>query len=32
MTQRNVEMWSEFQKDLMRAAGLKEGGKPDKLE
>lgn len=32
MTQRNVEMWAEFQKDLMRAAGLKEDSKPEKPE
>ena len=32
MTQRNVEMWSEFQKDLLRAAGFKEDGKPEKPE
>jgi len=32
MTQRNVEMWTEFQKDLLRAAGFKEDGKVDKID
>jgi len=32
MTQRNVEMWADFQKELLRAAGFKEDGKVDKTE
>jgi polyhydroxyalkanoate synthesis regulator protein len=32
MTQRNVEMWTDFQKELMRAAGFKEDGKVDKAD
>ncbi len=32
MTQRNVEMWSDFQKDLLRATGFKEDGKPEKRD
>lgn len=32
MTQRNVEMWTDFQKDLIRAAGFKEDGTVDKVE
>ena len=29
VTQRGVDMWADFQKELLRATGLKTGGKPD---
>jgi polyhydroxyalkanoate synthesis repressor PhaR len=32
MTQRNVKMWSEFQKDILRATGFDAEGKPEKPE
>jgi polyhydroxyalkanoate synthesis repressor PhaR len=32
MTQRNVEMWADFQKDFLRATGLQPDGKPDERE
>jgi polyhydroxyalkanoate synthesis repressor PhaR len=32
ITQRSVEMWADFQKEFLRAAGLKSDGKPDKTD
>ena len=32
MTQRNVEMWAGFQKDVLRAAGFQADGKSEKSE
>jgi len=32
MTQRNVEMWADFQKDFLRATGLQAEGKTDDSE
>ena len=32
MTQRSVEMWTDFQKEFLRAAGLQTDGKSDKSE
>lgn len=32
MTQCSVEMWADFQKEFLRAAGLKTGGKSDQSE
>jgi polyhydroxyalkanoate synthesis repressor PhaR len=32
ITQRSVEMWSDFQKEFLRAAGLQADGKPKKTD
>jgi len=32
VTQRSVEMWSDFQKELLRAAGLQTDGKSDRSD
>jgi len=32
ITQRSVEMWADFQKEFLRAAGLKADTKSDKAE
>lgn len=32
MTQRSVEMWTDFQKEFLRAAGLQSDGKVDKAD
>jgi polyhydroxyalkanoate synthesis repressor PhaR len=32
MTQRNVKMWANFQKDFLRTAGFQTDGKPEKPE
>ncbi|MCB2262566.1 MAG: polyhydroxyalkanoate synthesis repressor PhaR [Candidatus Thiosymbion ectosymbiont of Robbea hypermnestra] len=32
MTQRSVEMWTDFQKEFLRAAGLQSDGKTDKAD
>jgi polyhydroxyalkanoate synthesis repressor PhaR len=32
MTQRNVKMWANFQKDFLRAAGFQANGEPEKSD